>query len=137
MKQCTKCRQSKPLSAFNKKRNAVTGRCKLCLSHDYRAAYKNKPQRRTQVIAAVDKRRRRLMKYVDDLKSQTPCADCGARYPSYVMDFDHRDGTQKVDTICRGVRIRGWGPKRLDAEIRKCEIVCANCHRERTHGARP
>jgi hypothetical protein len=25
-----------------------------------------------------------------------PCADCQIRYPHYVMDFDHREGVEKL-----------------------------------------
>jgi hypothetical protein len=45
------------------------------------------------------------------------------------MDFDHVAG-EKVDDIC-GMRMRTVARDR--AEIEKCEVVCANCHRARTH----
>lgn len=60
-----------------------------------------------------------------------PCADCGVRYPSYVMDFDHVRGEKK---FCIGHSAFQQGMKAVLAEIEKCEVVCANCHRERTHG---
>jgi hypothetical protein len=63
-----------------------------------------------------------------------PCLDCGVRYPSYVMDFDHRQGVEKDMNISR--MVSGWGTRRLEAEIAKCDVVCANCHRERTHQRR-
>jgi hypothetical protein len=47
------------------------------------------------------------------------------------MDFDHI-GDDKTAAINKMV----WRPvseARLRAEIAKCEVVCANCHRERTH----
>ena len=62
-----------------------------------------------------------------------PCQDCGQRYPPYVMDFDHRYG--KKFLIGRQV----WSTTsvaRVKEEIAKCDIVCANCHRERTYGAK-
>ena len=76
------------------------------------------------------------MQLVDELEEQSPCADCGVSYPSYVMDFDHRDARTKLDSISTAVRILGWGPKKLMAEIAKCDLVCANCHRKRTHARR-
>ena len=68
--------------------------------------------------------------YVRDLKERTPCADCNRFYPSYVMDFDHIDG-KKVSSVSHMAAREGW--LRLMAEIAKCEIVCSNCHRIRTH----
>lgn len=59
-----------------------------------------------------------------------PCADCGIQYPHYVMDFDHRDPTKKLFNISGGALRRK--PSLILAEIAKCDIVCANCHRERS-----
>lgn len=63
-------------------------------------------------------------------KKSVPCADCGHRYPAYVMDFDHRDPSIKVNNVSVLV---SWSWKRLMAEVEKCDVVCSNCHRERTH----
>lgn len=60
--------------------------------------------------------------------------DCGVPYPYYVMEFDHRDPSQKLANIGR---LLGNSWKRLKDEIAKCDVVCANCHRERTHGSVP
>jgi len=62
------------------------------------------------------------------LKAVTPCADCGGIFPAVCMDFDHmRDKTGEISQL---VKAGGW--PRIQAEIDKCEIVCANCHRIRT-----
>ena len=59
-------------------------------------------------------------------KEQNPCLDCRQHYPSYVMDFDHVRGAKRKDisslTTLTSVK----------AEMQKCDLVCANCHRERT-----
>lgn len=67
------------------------------------------------------------------LKESTPCADCKQRYPHYVMDFDHRPGTEKIAGVSRLARSAGMDT--LMAEVSKCDIVCANCHRERSYQA--
>lgn len=59
-----------------------------------------------------------------------PCADCGKQYPPYVMDFDHVRGT-KVEALA--LLAQHSSEARLREEIAKCEVVCANCHRERTY----
>lgn len=61
-----------------------------------------------------------------------PCLDCGVSYPYYVMDFDHRDPQTKVANVSTLV-IKGNRQMLLE-EIAKCDVVCANCHRVRTHG---
>jgi hypothetical protein len=63
-------------------------------------------------------------------RKNVPCLDCGERFPYYVMDFDHQ--RDKSFTIAKAVATNG----RLEhilAEIEKCEVVCSNCHRIRTH----
>ena len=61
-----------------------------------------------------------------------PCTDCGELHPPYVMDFDHLDPTTKVMSVADMVT-RNVSLVTLMAEIAKCEVVCANCHRIRTH----
>jgi hypothetical protein len=56
-----------------------------------------------------------------------PCVDCGERDP-IVLEFDHlRD---KAFTIGQALAKRSW--QSILDEIKKCEVVCANCHRRRT-----
>lgn len=62
-----------------------------------------------------------------------PCMDCKRQYPAYVMDLDHRDRTTKLFGIGNG---HGRNMEILIAEIAKCDVVCSNCHRERTFGGR-
>lgn len=66
--------------------------------------------------------------YIKELKEKTPCTDCGKNYPHYVMQFDHlRDKKFHIGSNTH----RNISDFLL--EIDKCEIVCANCHAERTH----
>jgi len=46
------------------------------------------------------------------------------------MDFDHREPGSKRHTVSR--MIGRAGTATILAEIAKCDIVCANCHRDRT-----
>src|SRR3990167_3542736 len=72
----------------------------------------------------------RNRKFLRELRSDTPCSDCGNNFPWYVMEFDHRDG--RNGSLCVTQYIR-WCVRRLKEEISKCDIVCANCHAIRTH----
>lgn len=75
--------------------------------------------------------RNEIKKYVQALKENQPCADCGVSYPYYVMDFDHLEGSIKENDINFLSNTGRIGA--VKKEIAKCEIVCANCHRIRTH----
>lgn len=59
-----------------------------------------------------------------------PCIDCGNSYPHYVMEFDHARG-EKIGTIA--ALASKVSLARLVAEIEKCDLLCANCHRIRTY----
>src|SRR5260221_651682 len=57
------------------------------------------------------------------------CVDCGGWYEPCQLDFDHRPGEKKLFAISsyRSLKLSSILP-----ELRKCDIVCANCHRLRT-----
>jgi hypothetical protein len=83
-----------------------------------------------RISAAADKRRAVERRAAVNKMKEKPCADCGASHSFFVMDFDHRDPSTKEFTIS-GVQTRlAWD--KLVAEIAKCDVVCANCHRLRT-----
>jgi hypothetical protein len=71
-----------------------------------------------------------LHKYLRDMKERTPCVDCKIQYPYYVMDFDHVRGKKHANVM---ELVQTLSKKKIDEEIAKCEIVCSNCHRIRTH----
>lgn len=60
---------------------------------------------------------------------ERPCADCGQRFPPYVMEFDHRNPSTKAFLVANS-----WcrSRERILEEAAKCDIVCRNCHRVRT-----
>lgn len=55
--------------------------------------------------------------------------DCNIEYPYYVLDFDHVRG-KKVENISNMAKHYTW--EEILKEIKKCELVCSNCHRIRT-----
>ncbi len=73
---------------------------------------------------------KRNKEYVAAIKENSPCKDCGLLFPPFCMDFDHVRGA-KLYHISGGVA-RGWSIEKLQAEIDKCDLVCANCHRIRS-----
>jgi hypothetical protein len=80
--------------------------------------------------AAGDQRHHRagIRAFVFAYKSQHPCVDCGEADP-VCLDFDHRDPALKVFAVARAF---DFSLKRVQAEIAKCDVRCANCHRKKT-----
>lgn len=86
-------------------------------------------------------RRRAILHSLKD----KPCTDRGQRYPPYVMHFDHREGEEKLFNLAHyvsggavgkgKVRARGIRIELLLVEASKCDVLCSNCHTERTWGS--
>jgi Family of unknown function (DUF6510) len=117
VKRCTSCGQVKPVDRFvvNSKRplSGILARCKDC------------------ELARFAMIRADLRWRVDALKGGRPCADCGGLFPPVCLDFDHLPQFQKRMGVAEMVsHCRTWVT--IEAEIAKCELVCANCHRIRT-----
>lgn len=64
-------------------------------------------------------------------KESMPCTDCGLTFPYFVTEFHHRDPATKRFII--GNRSASFGSALVTAEIAKCDLLCANCHRIRTY----
>lgn len=102
-------------------------RCLLCCkaATEHSRKYRNPEKNR----AAVKRNQKKNIAFVRKAKDK-PCTDCGIKYPYYVMQFDHlRD---KLFGLGTG-EARSKGISSLKKEIAKCEVVCANCHFERTY----
>lgn len=68
--------------------------------------------------------RARIRRYLE----AHPCVDCGET-DTVVLEFDHlRDKRMDVSTMV----LRGWRWESIKAEIAKCDVRCANCHRRMT-----
>jgi len=57
------------------------------------------------------------------------CMDCGYKANLDALEFDHRPGTIKTCTIAK-LLMSPW--VKIEAELKKCDLVCANCHAIRT-----
>ena len=132
---CGKCGDPKLETEFALK-SAKTGRrhttCREC-KRKYNIGWyaENKQKHKSAVRAGNKVRRKKAIALVNRLRRQ-PCADCTHRFPPYCMDFDHRDNELKLGNVTDIAR--SWRSlKALLLEIEKCDVVCAVCHRKRTH----
>lgn len=64
-------------------------------------------------------------------KEKMGCKDCKVKYPHYILEFDHRPGVKKIDLVYRV--LKKYGRDAAWKEVKKCDVVCSNCHKERTY----
>jgi hypothetical protein len=116
MKICPSCKEEKDTKLFNKSKRWKDGLypyCKKCELQKSNA-------RRTKV----------KIKVLEYLKCH-PCIDCGNSNP-VVLEFDHRvkkESRQHSITEMLNDR-KSWD--KVEQEIAKCDVRCANCHRIKT-----
>lgn len=134
LKVCTVCKIPRPISEFS--RRTRTGEklrclCRTCTNEQAVARYKQNPEpfrRKCSREGKVGRGRRR--KILSELRANNGCVVCGEK-DICVLDFHHLHGSSKskhggMTVTCAAAK--SW--KSMWAEIAKCIIVCANCHRK-------
>jgi hypothetical protein len=134
MKQCRLCKVFKPLAQFPSKhkkmgapRRTYCYECQreYCRQHyrDNKEAYNARRNARQRNMRRLN--RLRVLQYLRD----KCCIDCGES-DVRVLEFDHVAGvkTANISDICR--QAVAW--RRVEAELAKCVVRCANCHRRKT-----
>jgi len=83
--------------------------------------------RRAYLIRAVAKRRKKVrLMAIEHLGGK--CERCGYLRCSEALEFHHKDPANKTFNVSRKGHCRSW--ERVKQEIKKCVLLCANCHRE-------
>ena len=115
---CTKCQRDLPVDDFGSDSNNAKARrrggrrynCREC-SSDYACGFSG--------------RNRKLIQEAKDV----PCMGCGVRHPFWIMQFDHVRGKKEFNLSAASARAE----QKVKDEIAKCDIVCSNCHDDRTY----
>ena len=105
---CTQCGKELPISQYYKNGNRRQSCCVDCYKANIKRAYDEK-------VTAVS-----------NYKQEKGCRKCGEKRP-YLLDFHHRNPKEKDFVISNKARC---GLETMIEEINKCDVLCANCHRE-------
>lgn len=132
MKICTKCKSEKEKSAFSllypaKKDGKLRPDCKECVRKRNKA--KDKKSFKERMRQVKEKAVYQAKEYVKNYLATHFCVDCGEK-DIEVLDFDHVRGKKVCDVshlVATGSRL--W---KIEEEIAKCEVRCANDHRKIT-----
>lgn len=95
-------------------------------------SYHLSDEQKEKTKARQDNSRAIIRKWLKEEKENTPCMDCGQYYRYYVMHFDHLPQFEKKFNLARFKEVTG-SLDVVKAERAKCDLVCGNCHAERTH----
>lgn len=133
-KTCKTCGRSKPDKDYYPGNRA----CKPCSIKTRQEQLRADPAKREAYLKyqknyqATWGRKHRAERFVwlDEVKN-SPCLDCGQKFPPECMDFDHRVPATKLFDVSLGV-VSGRSVESVKEEIAKCDLICANCHRIRT-----
>jgi hypothetical protein len=132
MKLCTKCNKLKPFDEFNKRSGVKDGlqpNCRICSNERFKKwALENKDRLSKKRKESRKQTRLEQQQKIWNYLKDRCCVDCfESRLPC--LDFDHVRG-KKLRNISEMCGRYSWNT--IEAEIKKCEIRCANCHRIRT-----
>lgn len=106
--------------------------CKECSRLYIRAHYEK--HRKVYIEKAMNRKsaiKKTELKYLIKYLRTHPCVDCG-QSDVRVLEFDHRDRSQKENTVSQ-LMSRGIPFAKIVKEIAKCDVRCANCHRIKTN----
>ena len=84
-------------------------------------------ERREYIIRAVRPRRKKVRQMAVDYLGDR-CQKCGYNRCPKALEFQHKEKSGKDFGISALGYTRSW--ERIQQELDKCVLLCANCHRE-------
>jgi len=106
------------------------GNKKYYTSEDVKQATRNTLQKSYQKEKSginYRKREKRVKRFIDKVVLLCGCKKCGYKKITGALEFHHRDPKTKSFDVKSRLRI---SIDTLKKEMRKCDILCVNCHRE-------
>jgi len=128
MKKCTNCKEEKSEEHFawkNKAKGLRQNKCKICYSAYNRTYYHSgeKHKQKARVRANIEKTAQKYRAW-KDLQSCNECDESAAE----CLDLHHLDPTKKDFSLSGSYQMYTW--ERIQKELHKCVVLCANCHRK-------
>jgi hypothetical protein len=136
-KQCSgPCKETKPVTEFNVKDRRKDGSiryqtfCRECNKAYNREHYKRHKGKYIQDASVRKKQmQQRILTFLLDYTKEG-CVECGEK-DFRCLEFDHRNRETKQFAISKALS-ECYSIQRIQEELLKCDVVCANCHKKRT-----
>lgn len=123
MKTCSKCNT---LYEDYGQRNSFCKPCKRKYDREYHTNRSTEKKKRKQDLQSV--RIARIRKEFDAHKESSGCYLCDES-ETVCLDLHHLDPNEKEINVADAIRL-GWSKEKIQAEVDKCVVLCANCHRK-------
>ena len=132
-KKCNHCLQLKDETEFNWRYKYLGVRSRTCraCAHNFNKAYYEGDIKEHHLQDVRERKavaREAAKDYVYQYLLTHPCESCGESDPR-VLEFHHIGGKDLAITTMTSA---GYSIKRIQDEICKCQVLCANCHRRVT-----
>lgn len=122
---CVRCKTLKTVSKFGLNVRNCDGLQKYCRDCRKVSDKRSYDKRKKSILNTVRARKQKILLWFNEFKSQCRCIDCGNTDPR-VLEFHHtRDKRHHIASMVT----QGYSIKSIQAEIAKCNVLCANCHR--------
>lgn len=129
---CGKCKKEKNIrEEFGiKASGAIQSYCRSCQNANTKKWYQNnKESHKKNTYKRNQEKRRELRIFVIEYLRNHPCKDCGED-DIIVLQFHHRRSSRKINSIATLIT-NATSLRVLKEEIKKCDVLCANCHTRR------
>ena len=131
---CNRCREIKAATFFNwrwKNRGLRQRTCRTCQNEQKKQWYqRNKESHKRNVYQNKKRNIPTARNFIWQYLSVHPCVGCGETDPS-VLKFDHVRGKKRAEVT--KMMPDGYSFGLIQAEIEKCVVLRANCHKNKTY----
>jgi acetylornithine/succinyldiaminopimelate/putrescine aminotransferase len=130
---CTKCKSEKDSHLFPARKKSKDGRaswCRACFKISWeKRYYENHQHYRNSHNTSRNRIREQNARNVFEYLAKHSCLNCGESDP-IVLEFDHRNKDDKIENISNLILNSTW--EKIQKEIEKCDVLCANYHRRKS-----
>lgn len=132
MKKCCKCQEKLPASSFGRnatRKDGLQSYCRTCQAIKNKEwNTKNKDKRRAMNNAT----KQNTKQFINEHKLSLGCSICGYKKCPAALDLHHVTPSEKKFPVSLAIWY-GYSLDKVKREIKKCIVVCSNCHRELHH----
>lgn len=132
IKNCCICKHDLPLDRFKSNKTKKDGLQSQCISCQKQYRKEHYERNKAKYIKKAKERDHQIQNWWREYKKSLKCSRCSEDHPA-CLDFHHIDPLGKDNSVSRLIAM-GNKRKILD-EVKKCEVLCSNCHRKLHYSA--